>query len=161
MDEKDMKSIGRKMSVLMGVTLSFFLSLTGMLTSGHFVFFNWLISFLMSTAVSLVIGFIVPMGKIGQAISRKLGKGPNGPSAHIIKSLVSDLIYTPIITFLMVFAAYKNAVAHGAQNLPFIPMFMSSLMVCFTVGFILIFIFEPVFLNILLKKAQSPKADQM
>ena len=159
MGEKEMKSVGRKMSILMGVTLSFFLSLTGSVTSGHFVLPNWIFSFLLSTAVSLVIGFIVPMGKVGQIICRRLGAQPDEIMARVVKSLVSDLIYTPLITFLMVYYAYRTALSHGAKDISLLPMYLSSLMVCFIVGFVLIFILEPVYMNLLMKKTKSPGAD--
>ena len=47
--EKAMKKTGMKMSLCMGITLSFFLSLTGTVTSGHFSVSGWLISFVIST----------------------------------------------------------------------------------------------------------------
>ena len=47
MDEKErnMKKIGRKMSICMALTLSFFLSLIGMISSGHFEPVGWIINF--------------------------------------------------------------------------------------------------------------------
>ena len=148
--EKKMRQAGLKIGLLMGVTLSFFLSLTGSLTSGHFNLAGWILSFLMSTVISLVISFLVPMKKVHNAIEKKFDLAPDSVSARCIESLVSDLIYTPFITFCMVFLSYKMATARGAQ-LHLLPMFLSSLMVCFIIGFILIFVFVPFFSKLILK----------
>ena len=151
---KKMRKIGLQMSVLMGVTLSFFLSLVGNLMgakqSGSFSVPGFLISFVISTIVSLFIGLIVPMKKVNDGLHAKLNMQEGSIGAKLLDSLVSDIIYTPIMTLLMVFLAYKQATAHGAQ-MPFLPMFLSSLVVCLIVGYILIFIFMPLYLNILMK----------
>lgn len=147
----NMKKIGREMSLLMGVTLSFFLSLTGLLAAGKFSVVGWLISFVLSTIISLIIGFLIPMKKVTDGVNNKLGLKPGKLSTRCMESLISDLIYTPIITFAMVFMAYKKATAHGAK-IPFAGMFIESLLICFVVGFVLIFIFMPVFMKIVLKK---------
>ena len=139
----------------MGVTLSFFLSLVGNLMgakqSGSFSVPGFLISFVISTIVSLFIGLIVPMKKVNDGLHAKLNMQEGSIGAKLLDSLVSDIIYTPIMTLLMVFLAYKQATAHGAQ-MPFLPMFLSSLVVCLIVGYILIFIFMPLYMNILMKK---------
>lgn len=151
--EAKMKKVGMTVSVFMGVTLSFCLSLVGNLLgsrqSGAFSVPGWLISFVVSTIISLIIGFIVPMKKISDSIHAKNG-GPRSLKARLIDTLVSDLIYTPVITLAMVFLAYRNATAHGAQ-MPFLPMFLSSLVVSLIVAYILIFILMPVFLKLSLK----------
>lgn len=151
--ENKMKKVGMTISIFMGVTLSFCLSLTGNLMgsrqSGAFSVPGWLISFVVSTLISLIIGFIVPMKKISDSIQGRFG-GPRSLKARLIDTLVSDIIYTPVITLAMVALAYKNAVAHGAQ-MPFAPMFLSSLIVSLIVAYILIFILMPVFLKLSLK----------
>ena len=151
--ENKMKKVGMTISIFMGVTLSFCLSLTGNLMgsrqSGAFSVPGWLISFVVSTLISLIIGFIVPMKKISDSIQGRFG-GPRSLKARLIDTLVSDIIYTPVITLAMVALAYKNAVTHGAQ-MPFAPMFLSSLIVSLIVAYILIFILMPVFLKLSLK----------
>ncbi|MBR1815069.1 MAG: hypothetical protein IJ763_00035 [Lachnospiraceae bacterium] len=147
----NMKKIGRQMSILMGVTLSFFLSLTGLLASGKFNVAGWLISFLISTVISLIIGFLVPMKKVTDSVNNKLNLTPGKLGTRCMESLMSDLIYTPIITLAMVFMAYKKATAHGAK-IPFIAMFGKSLVLCMVVGFILIFIFMPIYMRLVFKK---------
>ena len=147
----NMKKIGREMSLLMGVTLSFFLSLTGLLAAGKFNVVGWIISFLISTVISLIIGFLVPMKKVTDGVNNKLGLKPGKLGTRCMESLLSDLIYTPIITLAMVFMAYKKATAHGAK-IPFIGMFGKSLVISLVVGFILIFIFMPLYMKLVFKK---------
>ena len=69
-----MKKVSIEMSLLMGVTLSLFLSLTGTLSSGHFTIPDFLLSFVVSFIISLIIGFLVPMNKVSAALERKFGE---------------------------------------------------------------------------------------
>ena len=146
-----MKKIGMQMSICMGVTLSLCLSLLGNLMGGHFSLPGFLISFLLSTFVSLVIGFLVPMQKVGGAACRKAGIPERSPKGNALSSLISDLIYTPVITLCNVFLGYRNAVSHGS-SVPFAGMFIKSLAVSLVVAYVLIFLLTPLFLKMILKK---------
>lgn len=158
MDMDRMKKIGRTMSVCMGITLSFFLSLVGNLMgsrqSGGFSVPGFILSFVLSTIVSLIIGFLVPMKKISDGFLKKHNLKQGELKARCAESLISDLIYTPVITLLMVALAYFMAMKQsgGMAQLHFLPMFLSSLIVCLIVGFILIFIFMPLFLKLIMKR---------
>ena len=148
----DMRKIGMQISLLMSVTLSFFLSLVGTylgtLSSGQpFSVPGWIISFLISTVVSLLIGFIVPMKKVQDGMEQKFGLNPRALSTRALESLVSDLIYTPLITLTMVGFAWFQSQGH----MPFLPTFLRSLLVTFIVGYLLIFILMPVFIGMVLK----------
>ena len=151
-----MRKVGMTVSVLMGITMSFFLSLIGVGTSGKFTVPGWLISFLISTVVSLIIGFIIPMGKVTRGASAALKLKPGSIPTRLLESFISDLIYTPIITFLMVFYAYRTAIAHGApaEALNLGRMFLGSFLLCFVAGFILIFFLMPVYVKLAIKKNQ-------
>lgn len=146
-----MKKVSIEMSLLMGVTLSLFLSLTGTLSSGHFTIPDFLLSFVVSFIISLIIGFLVPMNKVSAALERKFGIKPHTLGARFFDSLVSNIIYTPVISFCMVTMAYFIATSHGAQ-LPYVPMLVKSLILTFIVGYILIFIFMPVYMKLVLKR---------
>ena len=150
-----MKKVGSQMSLLMGVTLSFCLSLTGNLMgakqSGGFSVPGFLISFVVSTIISLIIGFFVPMKKVNDSVCGSLNLKPGQMGTRLMESLIADIIYTPVMTLIMVFLAYKQATSHGAQ-IPFLPMFLSSLVVCLIVGYILIFIFMPLYMKLVMKK---------
>lgn len=146
-----MKKMGRKMSLLMGITLSFFLSLAGNLASGRFTLAGFAISFAASTAISLIIGFCIPMKKVGDGVCAALHLKPRSLPAHCAESFVSDLIYTPVITLAMVALAWKMTTSHGAQ-IPFVPMFLHSLVLSMIVGYVLIFIFMPLYMRLLVPK---------
>ena len=153
MDQK-MKQIGRDMSIKMGITMSFFLSLIGTLTSGHFTVPGFLISFVISTIISLIIGFLIPMGKLSGGLLNKLNLVRGSLGGRLVETLVSDLIYTPIMTFAMVFLAYNMAMKQsgGMAQLQFGKMFVSSLIICFLAGFVIIFIVQPIFMKQTMKK---------
>ncbi len=149
--QKKMRKIGIEMSLCMGITLSFFLSLMGTLSSGHFTVPGWLLSFLISTVISLVIGFLIPMNRVMNAVDKKAGLQSGSLGARFLDSLISDLIYTPLLTLCMVGFAYWNTVRHGGF-MPFLPVFLKSLLLTLAVGYVLIFIFQPLFMKIILKR---------
>ncbi|MBR6403007.1 MAG: hypothetical protein IKS48_06440 [Eubacterium sp.] len=144
--KKEQIMMGLKMNIAMGVTLSFFLSLQGNLLSGHFTLSAWLISFVVSVLVSFVVCLIVPMRKVTDVVIQKSKLNPVSIPCRALVTLVSDCIFTPIMTFLMVLMAYKSAVKQGAE-MPFGPMFLKSLILSMLTGFILIFILQPIFLK--------------
>lgn len=147
-----MKSVGLKMSMMMGATLSFCLSLAGNLASGHFTLLGFLLSFAASLAISLIIGFVVPMGKVTAAVDARLGLKPGTLPARAVNAVVSDLIYSPVITLAMVFLAWKRATANGAA-MPFWPMYGRSLVLSLAIGFVLSFVLMPVYLKLATKRA--------
>lgn len=153
MDET-MKKVGRKMSLYMGVTMSFVLSLVGNLSSGHFTFPGFLLSFVISTVVALLIGMIVPVGKITRDALKNAKLAPDSTGGKLLSALISDLIYTPVMTLLMVFLAYRQAVSHGAQ-LNFLSMFLPSLLLSLVVGYFCIFFIEPVYMNLVMKDVRA------
>ncbi len=154
MDKKVMRKVGMTMSIFMGVTMSFFLSLVGNLTSGHFTVPSWIIGFLVSTVISLIIGFVVPMKLVGDKAVGALKLRTFSFPARLVESFISDLIYTPLMTFCMVFMAYKQAIAHGApaESLNLGKMFLGSCCICFVVAFVIILIVTPIFMKITFKK---------
>ena len=91
MDPKKMRKIGMTVSICMGITMSFFLSLIGTAVSGHFTVPGWIISFLISTVVSLVIGFIIPIKKVTDGAVRALKLQPRSLVARCVESLISDI----------------------------------------------------------------------
>lgn len=154
MDPKKMRKIGIFVNICMGVTMSFFLSLIGTALSGHFSIPAWLISFFISTVVSIIIGLVIPMKKATEGARKALKLKPHSLIARCVESLVSDLIYTPIMTFIMVFFAYRNAISHGAPagSLSLGRMFFGSIWMCLAAGFLLAFIFMPIFVKTAMKR---------
>ncbi len=109
------KKIGLFMGLLMGVTLSFVMSLIGTLTSGHFTVGSWLISFLISFVISVAIGLIIPMPKLEAAVCAKMKLKPHSFPANAMSALISNTIYTPIMSIVMVLIMVGSANA-GIQN---------------------------------------------
>ena len=160
----NMKKIGITMNILMGVTLSFFLSLMGNLTAeGGFKPVAFLASFAVSTIISLIIGFVIPMRKLETGAVKTMGLTERSLPANLISALISDLIYTPVITLAMIALARKMAMkmSNGHADLPpFGVMFVKSLIISLIVAYIIILIATPVYLKLVMKKngAAGPPA---
>ncbi|MCR4781085.1 MAG: hypothetical protein K5876_08325 [Ruminiclostridium sp.] len=153
MDPKKMKKIGFQMNLLMGFTLSLCLSLLGNLLGGHFTVPGFLISFVISFIISLLIGTFIPHRKASESAVRAVKARPGSIKARLMESLISDCIYTPIITLAMVGLAYftsrANASPEALEHMPsFFQMFIGSFIACMIVGYILIFIFMPIFMKL-------------
>ena len=151
-----MKKAGITMNILMGVTLSFFLSLVGNLTAdGGFKLVPFLASFALSTVISLIIGFIVPMRRIEGGAVRTMGMKEGSLPANLVSALISNLIYTPVITLAMIALARKMAMkmSHGHAELPpFGVMFLKSLLISLIVAYVIILIATPLYLRLVMKK---------
>ncbi len=93
----------------MGIAMSFTMSLVGSLhgniASGHFTvpgfISSFLVSFVIATIIAIAIGFIVPMKKINDNLEAKHNLKKGEFKTLLIESLVSDLIYTPLICLVM------------------------------------------------------------
>lgn len=164
---EQMKNVGRKMSIYMAVLMSACLSIIGVLHGnisnfliGRFpvaqILTSILTSFLISLVISLIIGFLVPIPRVYGAATKSMKPGFG---KRFVESLISDLIYTPIMTLAMTFFAYNmvRRLNGGTVGLEYFPMFLSSLIVCFIAAFILIYIFSP----ILLRKAMKSGGVEM
>ena len=157
-DPAKKRTAGRLISMMMGFILSFFQSLAGQLRSGHFSFSGWMISLALSIGISWLIGYIVPMGKVSRNICRKL-KCPEGSlKARIAESAVSDLIFSPFITLANIFLARRNIPANAKP--PFFSMYISSLLISLAIGFVLVFIFQPICKKFVLGRVFGNKTDQ-
>lgn len=156
-----MRKIGIQMNILMGLAMSLGLSIVGNITGGGqrpvpAIIIGIVTSFILSFIISLIIGFIVPMKKVGDGVCGLFKVSSNAIGGKVVSALASDIIYTPIITAAMTFMAHSMAVKQAGEHADMVPswpqMFVPSLIICFIVGFILIFILQPLFLKMLLKK---------
>lgn len=159
----DMRKIGRQISVRMGFTMSAALSLLGT-TFGQAtspmgiqfpgIIIGIIVSFIASLIISLVIGFIVPMKAVGDKVCMLAKTSTNSIKGRVLSALASDLIYTPIITFVMVALARTMTLKNApmAQLPPYIIMVLPSLVLCFIVGWFIIFFVQPIFMKNVLKK---------
>lgn len=155
--DKNMRSIGIKMNILMGVSMSFVLSLVGTLTGGHFSIPSWIVSFAISLLISLLIGFVVPIKKVGDLLCVKCKVEPASMKGNLVSGIASDLIYTPIITIIMVVFMLSNVAKHAPEGAvpPVGRVLPGSLAICLIVGYVVIIILQPLFLKMLLKNADK------
>ncbi|MBP3242391.1 MAG: hypothetical protein J6L99_00895 [Ruminococcus sp.] len=154
-----MKKFGIMMNICMGATISFFLSLVNMLASGHFAVPGFIISFIISTIISIIIGFIVPIPKVESKFFTKHGIEPHSLKARLTGSCLSDFIYTPIMSLVMVLFARNSIVRSGAPAAaipPLVPMYLKSLILSLVVCYIIVFIVQPIFVKALMKKFGVP-----
>ncbi len=160
MDERKMRSVGFKMSLYIALTLSLFLTITGVCTGmlGQVIAGNippmalvgsFISGYVISFLISMVLGILIPMGKVTQAASKNIAPGLK---KRCFESLISDLIYTPVISAAMVGFAYMSNLRDGIQGPPYIVMLIPSLAACLIVGFVLIFIFQPLFMKKIMKQ---------
>ncbi len=145
-----MDKVGKQMNIYMGVTLSLCLSLAGTLTSGHFTVSGLIIGFVVGTVISIALGYLIPIKKITDTVCEKMEVEENTGAGRCISALVSDVLFTPIITLVMVILAYVNTVSHGG-SMPFVPAFIKSFVVCFAVGYAVIFLVTPLFLRLAIR----------
>lgn len=153
--DKNMRKVGMLMNVLMGFTMSLVLSLVGTLSGGHFTVPGWLMSFGISFVISLVIGFLVPIKLLGDKACGKFKINPMSFKGTLVSACVSDLIYTPLITIIMVVTMLGNATKNAPEGaiVPTVGQVLpGSLILCLVVGYIVIVLVQPLFLKMLIKK---------
>ena len=157
MDNRQNRKISIVLSVCISITFSAIVSLVGVYMgtrgNGHFSVRGWLVSFSTGTIVTLAIGLVIPIMRVARAASRGLKLKEKSIPAIIVEALIQDVIFTPVITFLMVFIARQNAIANGAppSDVRLGRMFMNSFPACFATGFAFLLIFAPL-LEILIEK---------
>lgn len=156
-----MKKVSMLMSVLMGFSMSLVLSLLGTGMSGHFTVPGWFVSFGISFVISLIIGFLVPMKLVGDAACKKCHIVPESLKGNLLSGLISNFIYTPIITIIMVSVMISNAAkqmkaAGQTEHIPTIGQtLVPSLIVSLVVGYIVIIILQPIFIKLLMKNMRK------
>lgn len=149
-----MKKIMALMSVLMGFVMSFVLSLVGTLVGGHFSIQSWMLSFGISLVLSIIIGFVVPVKPLGDKFCNKHNVVPESPKGNFCSALISNLIYTPFLTIVMVstmvLMATKEVPSWQARLNILGHALIPSLIVCFVVGYVAITIFQPLFVKLII-----------
>jgi len=130
----------------MGLSISLAMSIVGPALSGHPSFPAFIVSFLCSSVISIIIAIIVPIKKITDSACEKIHLNPEGVGGRFFSALVSDLIFTPIMTFLMVFMNYKRAKMFD-PGLSFVSMFLGNVFISFTIAYLIILVFLPLFIK--------------
>ena len=154
-NEKKIKKVGLEMNILMSVSMSLVLSLTGMLSAKQFTLPGFIESFLISLVISFLLGIFVSIPKLNAAIEKRLGLKRGSLLTRALEALVSDLIYTPIMSVIMITLAWFSARTHGADP-PYVMMLLKGLGLSLIVGYLLVFFLMPLYLRIVLKRNGFP-----
>lgn len=156
--QKEVKKIGFKVSLIMAILMSFALSLVGNLTAQRPpemplapIVIGFLASFAISFVISFAIGLLVPMPKVNEALCRTFKLQPRTPKANLVQSVVTNLIYTPLLTTMLVVFAYFVQIPDGHKP-SFLPMYLHSMVICLVVAQVLIFVCVPLILKLVLPK---------
>ncbi len=148
-----MKKAGLKMSFMMGAAMSITLSLIGLLSARKFTLPGFFTNVLISFSFSFLLGLAVPVKQLGTQLVNRLKLQPGSLKARAAEALLSDVIYTPLMTTVMTYLAYRQARAHGAP-ITFASMWLPSLLISLTAAFGLVFIFTPLFTRIAFRDAE-------
>lgn len=159
-----MRKIMALMAIFMGLIMSFILSLVGTLVGGHFSIPAWMMSFGISLVLSIIIGFVVPVKMLGDKFCKKHNVIPESPKGNFMSALISNLIYTPFLTIVMV----STMVLMATKEIPvwqprlniLLHALVPSLIISFIVGYIAITIFQPLLVRMLIKKIKQPETTQ-
>ena len=149
-----MRNYGKKMSLCMGIMMSLCLSAIGLLSANAFTPYAFLLNFAISFVIVSIVSRFFDAGMISMKVLRKKGIDPKSFKGRVLQALISDLIYSPIMTFVMVTIAYAMAARNGIK-IPYILMLLKGMAVSFVAAFFLCLIFTPIFEKILMKKAMS------
>ena len=149
-----MKKAGLKMSLMIGAAMSFTLSLIGLLSAGKFTLPGFLTNVLISFSISFLLSLAVPVKQLGTQLVNRLKLQPGTLKAQAAEALVCDVIYTPLMTTVMTYLAYRQARAHGAP-ITFASMWLPSLLISLIAAFVLAFIFTPVFARIAFRDLEA------
>lgn len=158
MNNEQQRNVGTMVGVLMGLMISFVLSIVGPLRSGHFTVVSMLVSFLCSSIISVLIGIFVPIKGITDGACSVMKLNPQKLIGRIVSAFISDLIFTPLVTFLMVLMNYKRA-KNADINLSFGRMYFGNLVMSFIIAFFLILIFLPLIIKLSISILQSHEED--
>jgi hypothetical protein len=136
---------------MMGITLSLCLSFVGTFTSGSFTIGGFMVSFLESLVISLVIGYFVPMKRLEDKACEKAGITGKPLACRALGSLISDLIYTPIITIFMVTINFVKIPA--AHRPPYVFMLGKSMLISLVVAYLIVFLAAENYIKFIMKRS--------
>ncbi len=138
------------MAVTMSFSLSIIGNIAGYIMSGGkrpipALIIGIAISFVVGFIISMLIGWAVPMKKVGDAVCRKAHTSSKSLKGRLLNTLVSDIIYTPVISTVQVLLGYLQM--PQGQRPPFIGMWLSSVIICMLFGYIIVFMFQPIYMR--------------
>ncbi|MBP5280236.1 MAG: hypothetical protein J6Z03_07105 [Erysipelotrichaceae bacterium] len=155
-DQEKRKEFSRRMSICMGIIMSLCLSTAGLLTARAFSLPSLLLNLVISYAIVRGIDHFIDIGALAVDVPNKMDVDPNSLQGRFLRALITDVIYTPLMTIVMVSIGYYRATSHGAQ-IPYVPMLMKSMLLTFTLSFLICFFIMPVVEKLILKGLEDKK----
>ncbi|MCR5699109.1 MAG: hypothetical protein K6G52_05635 [Treponemataceae bacterium] len=132
----------------LGIVLSVVLTVFNTILLGRYPFYNIAVCFGISLVIGIVIGLVVPFDLIFASECRRHNFKPDSFPTHMLLSLITDAIFTPLMTIPMVFFNYlmpgKDVVGQGNFVLDLVIGVFSSV----GVAYLFILIFMPFFKKI-------------
>ena len=150
-----MNRIDRKMSILLGLTLSFVLSLIGVVASGNFTIVRFFNSFMITFLVSLLIISVIPIRSIGEYFIHKFNLRRGSRGYRAVCALIFDLLLCPIMALVMSYYAYRIQNDHGAQ-LNFAQMSIKGIIASTLLGFACSYLMTPILLKLVYRSEEIP-----
>ena len=146
-----MKEFSRMMSLCMGVIMSLCLSTAGLLSAGAFSIPSLLLNFVISFTIIRVIDRFINVGKLSNELPGKLNVDPDSLLGRLLKALVGVVVYSPMMTAVMVYIGYFRATSHGAR-IKYLPMLLNSLPLTLVLSFLICFFITPLLEKIIWKR---------
>lgn len=96
----------KRFDLLVGLILMFILGMVmaavaSLVSTGTIIFVSFLKDFICAFTINVIASFIIPAGKLGEKFALKLGATPPSFKFLALSSLIPDLIYVTIVSFLM------------------------------------------------------------
>ena len=152
--QNNMQVFAKQMSICMGIMMSSSLTFIGLLGAGNLSFPSFILNFVISFTVISVVGRFFDAGKISLDILQKHDIDPHSMKGRIMQALITDLIYSPIMTFIMTLIGYFMATRQGVQ-ISYFPMFFKALITSVIAAFFLCLIFTPIFEKLIMKRIEK------
>lgn len=161
MDTMDMKKtmikVGIMISLVNGIVLGALFSSIGMAKSPSGIIpMGVVTSVLLSSVISVIVGFIIPMKTVTEKVNAKLGIEPGQKKALAVlaEGLVGDIIFTPILCSFFVFKNYFQGKL--PPQVPIVPYWLKELGLDLLIALPITMIIVPLVRNLALKMFGVP-----
>lgn len=98
---EERNKINRFMGIVMSITMGTVLGTVGVVVSGHFTIFSWLVSIIVSDLLGILLTITVPIKKLSDLVTEQF---VNEFWKTVVSSLILNLLYAPVLTSIMLFS---------------------------------------------------------
>lgn len=123
-EEKTRKKVYRFMTAAMSITTSTILSFYNITESGHFAVSLLLISIVISSTLSILLGYLIPTKKISDEVTSNISRPV---LRHIVSNVLTGSFYSIIITTVLSFIMVGMANAGFSNNIDELHLKVNSL----------------------------------